>query len=125
MMFLMNDVVLNFDERGAPPLSPARFHALSLKAVLRLGAELYAEEPLLQHSDPDKAKRLAMLIQSKAPDVNAALFVAAAQNCPPEQVASRVANLSIEVMAGLYHQQNIGLLTAVSADREVWRRLAA
>ncbi len=96
MMFLMNDVVLNLDSRDRPPLPAARFHALTVQAVVRLGSELFAQSPRLQHTDPEKARRLATLILAKAPEVNAALFVAPAEKCPPDQVMNRFANLSIE-----------------------------
>ena len=125
MMFLMNDVVLDLDARSTPPLPAARSHALSLQSIIKLGSELYAAHPRLQHTDPEKARRLAMLILAKAPDVNAALFVAPADKCTPDQVVSRFANLSFEVIAGLFSQQEAGALNAVTADREVWRRLAA
>ncbi len=118
-------MVLNLDSSNGPPLSPARFHALSLASVIKLGSELFAEEPRLQHTDPAKARRLAQLIMFKDPEVNAALFVAPAENCPPDEVINRFANLSIDVVARLYRSQEAGDLTAVTADREVWRRLAA
>jgi len=125
MMFLMNDVVLDINTNERPPLPPARFHALSVQAVIRLGAELFAQSPRLPHTDPEKARRLAMLILAKAPEVNAALFVAPGERCTPDQVINRFANLSIEVVADLYGRQQRGELNAVAADQEVWRRLAA
>lgn len=126
MQFLINDVVLSLDLRSAAfPLEARRFRALSLDYVVQLGQELFAEQPRLQHTDPAKAMRLAMLLHSKAPEINAALFVAPSVNCAPNQVATRVCAISFEVMAALYARQQQGSLDAVSADREVWRRLAA
>jgi hypothetical protein len=126
LLFLMNDVVLKIDAQATPlPLEVVRFRELSLSFVVQLGQELYAEYPRLQHTDPEKAKRLAMLLISKAPDINAALFVAPAQSCPSKDVASRFCSVSVEVMALLQSRQNEGALDAVSADREIWRRLAA
>lgn len=126
MLFLMNDVILNLGgSELAPPVEAGRFEALSLAFVSKLGAELYAEEPLLQRMAVERASRLAVLITLKAPQVNAALFVAPARGCPVDHVQVRYAQLSFEVMGALYQRQRHGALTAVEADRQVWRRLAA
>ena len=126
MLFLLNDVVLSFDHRDAtPPLEAKRFRALTLRSVLRLGSEMFSEEPLLHHDDPERARKLAMLILAKHPEVNAALFVAPRRGCGPEQVVSRLAQVSIDVMGALHTRYSHGELTPVAADREVWRRMAA
>jgi len=126
MLFLLNDRLLNFRPTDyRQPLDISRFHALSLPYVLKLGQELFAENPLLHHEDLEKAQRLALLIVSKAPDVNAALFVAPAKGCRPDEVTSRLASLSIDVVAALSLRDRHGELNPVTADREVWRRLAA
>jgi hypothetical protein len=69
--------------------------------------------------------RLAALIVAKQPDINAALFVAPAKGCRPEQVQSRFCAIGFEVMGLLYERQRHGALTTLEADRQVWRRLAA
>jgi hypothetical protein len=125
MLFLLNDALIPLDPRDGPPLEPARFRALSLPFLLKLGAEMFAEDPLLHQTSPEKARRLACLIQSKAPQVNAALFVAPARNCAPEEVVARVAEVSVEVMAGLHVRAQTGDLNPVTADKDVWRRMAA
>jgi len=126
LLFLMNDAVLTLDTRAMSlPLEAQRFRSLSLSFVIQLGQELFSEHPRLQHTDPEKAGRLALLLAAKQPDINAALFVASAQSCAPSDVATRFCGLSFEVMAALYARQNDGGLTPVTADREVWRRLAA
>jgi hypothetical protein len=125
MFFLLNDVVLRLEAGAAIPLEAKRFRALNLSSVLRLGAEMFSEQPLLQREDPERAGRLACLIMAKHPDVNAALFVATRRGCPPEQVVSRVAQVSVDVMAALHQRHAHGELTPVAADREVWRRMAA
>jgi len=124
MMFLLNDTVLTLDS-VQPPLDPVRFRALSLDFVLKLGAEAFADRPLLHKTDPVMARRLASLIVAKAPEANAALFVAPSVHCNPEHVLTRVASLSIEVMADLYGRQARQGLTTVVADTIVWRRMAA
>jgi hypothetical protein len=126
MLFLMNDVVLSFDAAElAPPMARDRFAALSLNYVGELGRELFAEEPLLHHKDLERAQRLAALIVAKAPDVNAALFVAPGRGCRVADVQVRYAQLSLEVMGALLQRQKAGGLTNLEADRQVWRRLAA
>lgn len=126
MLFLMNEVVLNLDALDlAPPVTAQRFAKLNLQFVSQLGAELFSEEPLLQRVAPERAARLAALIVAKAPEINAALFVAPSKGCPVDQVQSRYASLGFEVMSVLYDRQRHGVLTTVEADRHVWRRLAA
>jgi hypothetical protein len=126
MLFLMNEVVLNLDTLDlAPPVTAQRFAKLSLPFVTQLGAELFSEEPLLQRTAPERAMKLAALIVAKQPDINAALFVAAARNCPVDHVQTRYASIGFEVMGLLYDRQLKGALTTLEADRQVWRRLAA
>jgi hypothetical protein len=126
MLFLLNDIVLNLNAVAlAPPVAARRFEKLSPEFITRLGAELFAEQPLLHLRDHEKAERLASLIVAKTPEINAALFVATAQGCAPEQVAVRYAQISFEVMGALYTRQQEGQLNHLEADRQVWRRLAA
>lgn len=126
MLFLMNEVVLNLDALHlAPPMAAQRFAKLNLQFVSQLGAELFSEEPLLQRVAPERAARLAALIVAKAPEINAALFVAPSKGCPIDHVQSRYASLGFEVMGVLYERQRHGALTTLEADRQVWRRLAA
>lgn len=123
MMFLMNDAVLELGGAEGPP--PERLRALTLAHVLKLGAELFSAQPLLHREDPARARRLALLIRAKSPDVNAALFSAPAPGCPVEAVATRVASVSLEILGALHAKAEAGALTPASADREVWRRMAA
>ena len=126
MLFLLNETVFNLDSVAlAPPVSATRFEKLSLRFVGQLGAEMFAKDPLLHLTSPERASRLAALIVAKAPEINAALFVAMAQDCPVDQVAIRYAQISFEVMGLLYSRQQDGLRNHLEADRQVWRRLAA
>ena len=104
-----------------------RAGAVLVKVLDRGGgvARLYAEEPRLQHRMAERARRLATLIVSKAPDVNAALFVAPVRGCGAEQVAARFARLDVEVLVQLYQDQQAGRLTPAIADRIVWSRPVA
>lgn len=126
MLFLMNDVVLSFDAAElTPPMTRDRFAQLSLGYVGELGKELFAEEPLLHRKDIERAERLAALIVAKAPDINAALFIAPGRGCRTADVQVRYAQLGVEVMGALLERQKAGGLTNLEADRQVWRRLAA
>ena len=126
MLFLLNDVVLNLNAVSlAPPVAARRFQRLDLDFIAGLGRELFANEPLLHRVSLEQAERLAALIVAKQPEINAALFVATAKNCPVEQVSVRYAQISFEIMGALYMRQQEGSLNNLEADRQVWRRLAA
>ncbi|HEY9217800.1 MAG TPA: hypothetical protein VIO94_07120, partial [Phenylobacterium sp.] len=71
------------------------------------------------------AERLAALLTSKAPNVNAAHFLAPRAGCDPAEVRMQFANLQFEVMVDLYRRQRDGELDTLWTDRAVWKRLAA
>lgn len=126
MLFLLNDTVIHLTHAAHEmPLDPMRFRALSLTHVIQLGAEMFSEEPMLHRDDAERARRLALLITAKSPEINAALFVAPTKNCGTDQVISRFATVSMPIMCALDVRQREGQLNAVQADKEVWRRLAA
>ena len=126
MFFLLNDAVLNLHGDDLTPQALGRrFGSIGFDYVQTLGQELFAEEPLLQRAQPERAVKLAALINSKQPTINAALFIAPAVGCKPAQVGVRFASLDLATMANLQHAQAGGTLDAIVADREVWRRLAA
>jgi hypothetical protein len=126
MLFLLNDVVFDLDE--ACPVTPGdagRFETLGFDYVLALGCELFAEDPLLHHNDPERARRLAWLIHDRSPKVNAALFAAPAAGCVPDLVEPQFCALPDTVMRQLKTRAAKGKLDAVAADKAVWMRLAA
>jgi len=126
MYFLLNDAVLNLNgDDLAPALLTRRFGSIGFDYVQTLGQELFSEHPLLQHEQPLRARKLAALINAKQPAINAALFVAPTKGCQPGQVGVRFASLDLPTLANLQRAQSSGMLDAVIADREVWRRLAA
>jgi len=126
MLFLLNDVILNLGAGVTPPpLDRRAMDALSFNYVSALAQELFSEDPLVHRRDPERAARLALLISTKQPQVNAALFVAPAKGCSPEAVVSRYAGLDLQVMANLYSEHKAGRLTPAVADSHVWRRMAA
>lgn len=126
MLFLMNDRVLQLSDGPMVDIQTGRFNAISPAYAVKLGQELFSEQPMLHRESPERARRLALLLQVKAPEVNAALFVAPSVGCRPDQVITRFASLPMDVMARLFERDKAaGGLTPVQADREVWRRLAA
>jgi hypothetical protein len=126
MYFLLNDAVLNLQgDDLSPQALGRRFGSIGFDYVQTLGQELFSEEPLLQHAHPERAIKLAALINSKQPTINAALFVAPAVGCKPAQVGVRFAALDLATIANLQRAQALGKLDAIVADKEVWRRLAA
>ncbi len=126
MYFLLTDAVLNLQGDDLAPAALARrFGSIGFDYVQTLGQELFSEQPMLQHDHPERAKKLAALINAKQPTINAALFIAPARGCPAGQVGVRFASLDLPTLANLQRAQATGALDAVTADREVWRRLAA
>jgi hypothetical protein len=126
MLFLLNDVVFRIDGVAmGVRLGGRQMRGLAFPAILRMGQELYAAEPLLQRTKPERARRLAALISAKAPMINAALFIAPAHHGAPDEVTVRFVGCEFEVMADLFTLQRDGRLDAISADRKIWRRLAA
>ncbi|HEY5072476.1 MAG TPA: hypothetical protein VII63_10645 [Caulobacteraceae bacterium] len=126
MLFLLNDVVLDLTKAELSPGEAAhRYRRLSLDYVESLGAELFADCPRLQKTDPDRAVRLATMIVAIAPRINAALFVSPALGCDPLEVSARFDRVGLEVLDQLRRDQNDGKSIGFSADRAVWRRLAA
>ena len=126
MYFLLNDALFNVTaEDLAGQRVARRFAAIDFDFVQTLGKELYAEEPLVHRTHPERAIKLCALILYKAPEVNAALFVSPKKGCKPRDVGVRFASLDIRVIASLVAHQAADELTPTIADREVWRRLAA
>ena len=126
MLFLLNDVVFDLDEASPVTAGDARrFENLGLDYVLELGCELFAEDPLLHKTDPQRARRLAWLIHDRSPEVNAALFAAPEAGCDPTLVEPQFCALPDAIMLQLKTRTSKGKLDAVAADRAVWMRLAA
>jgi hypothetical protein len=121
MFFLLNDIVLTLDLTSVSvPMGAGEFAAISIDKVLRLGQELYAKEPRLQHGPQELPRRLCSLIVAKSPHVNAALFVAPSRNCKPDEVGVRLASVDTPLLFQLQHDQQHGLLTSAMVDDFVW-----
>lgn len=126
MLFLLNDAFLEIDPaRMPPPLERQQFAALSMDYILQLGRELFAEQPLLHKTDPERARRLCILISLKDPQVNAAQFTSLGSGQPPETVSALLKKLDGTMIKALQVADKDGLLDASSLDQAVWKRLAA
>ncbi len=126
MHFLLNDVVLSLElQLTTPPMEARRVSSLSLEQLEQLGREIYAREPRLHHREAERARSLASLIVSKAPEVNGALFIAPSRGCAAEDVAVRFITINTDLLAQLHQQQQSGRMTAALADEYVWGKAAA
>lgn len=126
MLFLLNDAVFDLEEDlVVSPADARRFERLGFDYVIELGCELFAHEPLLHRTDPERARRLAFLIASRQPGLNAALFAAPEADCAPELVEPRFAVLPPAVLRQLKTRDRKGALDPVAADKAVWGRMAA
>lgn len=126
MYFLLNDTVFNLNAEGlSGGQISRRFGSVAFEFVQTLGQELFAEEPLVHRTHPERAAKLCALLQFAAPSINAALFAPPFDYCRPSDVAVRYASLDIDVIAELQTKSAEGALTAAIADRAVWRRMAA
>jgi hypothetical protein len=123
MLFLMNDWVMQFDQRGmAEDLIGFNVRDITFPQVLILGQELYASEPQLHVRQPAQARKLAALVMAKQPEVNALLFVAPHQDCNPRDVAVRYCNVAFDMLAQLLSLQD-SQRSAGWANKEVWNKL--
>ena len=126
MYFLMNDLVLDLEPaRMMQPLDADRFSALSIDYIAQLGKEMFAEDALIHRKNPERARRLAYLIQLKMPRINAAQFFVMAQNGQPESVDASFKSLNDIAMGAMFAEQSQGHLDAQKVDQQVWHRLAA
>jgi hypothetical protein len=125
MLFLLNDAVISTRHVKLSEAFAPTVRALSFEAVARLGQELFAAEPLLHYVRSERAERLAALLRAKAPQVNAAHFLAPRAGCKPHEVRMQFAMLGFELMVDLYRRQRDGELSTLWIDKTIWRRLAA
>ena len=126
MLFLINDAIFQLEGVEIDPrMTPDLVAGLPVSTILQLGQEMFAAAPRLQTQFPERARRLALLIATKAPTTNAAQFTAPAAGCPPQTVTARFATAPVEVIAELRALQQAGQLDAASAATRVWGRLAA
>ena len=126
MYFLLNDLILDIDaSRMMHPLDAERFSALSIDYIAQLGKEMFAEDVQCHRRNPERARRLAYLIQLKMPRINAAQFFVMASNGQADSVDASFKSLNDMAMGMMYDQQMRGQLDANKVDYAVWQRMAA
>ena len=126
MLFLLNDVVFTLDPPCPAPLrDERRFDPLDLDAAIELACELFADHPDLQHTHPERARRIAWLLSKKSDGLNAALFTAPQKGCAPELVEPRFCALRDLMMQQLVKRADAGKLHARTTDRAIWGLHAA
>jgi hypothetical protein len=131
MLFLLNDVVYRMDPANLALSKAHRSEAAKpLRDVEHKIRKLYATDPRLHRTSPERAALIIKLIIAKLPDVNAAWFGAPAKKCDPKRVRIRYASVDIEVIADVYGRQLRGASSPAIVENLVWqhvpmRRLAA
>ncbi|HWA63349.1 MAG TPA: hypothetical protein VG939_18375 [Caulobacteraceae bacterium] len=126
MLFLLNDTVLELEAQAmTPPQVAATLSRMTLIDAITLAKEAFAVEPELHRRAPERAKKAALLILLKQPQINAAQFIVPARHCNAKDVQVRFAALGAEVMFDLKALQDRGKLTAAYVDVHVWSRAAA
>ena len=126
MLFLLNDVVFKLDPPCPAPLrDESRFEPLDLDAVIELACELFSEHTELQHSHPERARRLAWLLAHVSDGLNAALFTAPEAGCDPDLVEPRFCMLPQPMIRHLDERASRGGLTEAMTHSEVWGLIAA
>lgn len=125
MLFLMNDWVMQFDQKAmVNDLINFNVRDITFAQVLVLGQELYAEDPQLHLRQPGQARKLAALVMAKQPEVNGVLFIAPHQGCSPRDVTVRYCNVAFDMLAQLLKVQE-AQKSGAWANREVWNKLGA
>jgi len=126
MLFLLNDVVFQLEPPSPAPLKDERrFTPLGLDSIVELACELFAEQPELQRTHPERASRLAWLLSRKSVGLNAALFTAPEQGCAPELVEPHFCILPLPTMEQLHRRAQQGEALAATTERDIWGLVAA
>jgi hypothetical protein len=122
MLFLLNERILDLGsvndtlskvKGGLPPggLTPVRAVALGREAAFAAGG--------LQNAKEDMRQLVGAALVA-ACDANAAVFVLPVNARGPQDVAMRLAKVSLVIMARLLDLQGAGKLTAAAINAYVW-----
>ncbi len=123
MLFLLNDMVLELEpSKLVRPTVAGHLAKLSIGQVSTLVREVFAQNPRMPASHLQLAKRAAVMLVMKNPDLNAALFLTPGRPCEPDDVSVRFATLGAEVMVQLKSLQDQGRLTPGAVNALVWSR---
>ena len=126
MLFLLNDVVLDFEiVRLAQPAVVGHLARLPFERVSELVRKAFAQNPRLPGASIAEAQKLALMISLKQPHVNAALARTPGRVCAPSEVSLHFVGLAAELMYQLKGLQDQGRLTPDTVNSMVWSRVAA
>jgi hypothetical protein len=121
VLFLLNDVVLEFEAaRLAPPAVAGHLARLPFQRVAELVREAFAENPRLPSASIAESQKLALMIALKHPEVNAALVLGPRQVCTVNEVSVQFASLAGELMFQLKGLQEQRRLTPGAVNAMVW-----
>lgn len=123
MLFLLNELVLDLEpSKLVGPTIAGHLGKLSIGQVSNLVREVFAQNPRLPGGHMILAKRAAVMMVMKDPQLNAALFLTPGRICAPDDVTVRLASLGPEVMFQLKSIQDQGRLTPGAVNALVWSR---
>lgn len=121
MLFLLNDVVLEFEAaRLAPPAVAGHLARLPFQRVAELVREAFAENPRLPSASIAESQKLALMIALKHPEVNAALVLGPGRVCTVNEVSVQFASLAGELMFQLKGLQEQRRLNPGAVNAMVW-----
>ncbi len=124
MLFLLNDVVLDFEiVKLAQPVVVGHLARLSFEKVTDLVCEAFAQNPHLLGTAMPEAQKLALMISLKQPQVNAARAMTPGRVCLPSEVSLQFASLGAEVLYQLKGMQDQRRLTVDMINTMVWARV--
>ncbi|HEX7761042.1 MAG TPA: hypothetical protein VF459_16160 [Caulobacteraceae bacterium] len=123
MLFLLNDVVLDFEiVRLAQPAVVGHLARLPFEKVSELVREAFARNPRLLGGSITEAHKLALMISLKQPQVNAARALTPGRVCQAGEVTLQFACLGAEVLYQLKGLQDQRRLTSGMVNTMVWSR---
>ena len=126
MLFLLNDRVVDVGSAfAAPPEIAGRVSQLGQLDVIGLVREMFAADPGFLHTKPRAAVKAALMLILKAPELNAALFIAPEAGCHPALVTARFAAVDPHVLHAFKALQDEGRLTFSAINADVWSQARA
>jgi len=126
VLFLLNDWIVDVGPlSAATPAIAGRVAGLQPLEVIGLVRELFAADPGFIRTKPAAALKAALMLILKAPELNAALFVAPRPGCHPAEVTARFAAIDPHVLHEFKALQDQGRLTFAAINAEVWSQASA
>jgi hypothetical protein len=124
VLFLLNDRLVDLGTAlAAPPDIAGRVAAMGPLDVIGLVREVFAADPNFLHTRPGAANKAALMLILKAPELNAALFMAPEAGCHPALVTARFAAVDPHVLHEFKALQDEGRLTFAAINIEIWSKV--